>query len=45
MLIRHLHGSLHSILSSSTIYMILAWHEDLPEDGLLTSKHVGANYI
>ena len=35
----------NSILSRSTIYVILARHEELPEDDALTSKHVGANYM
>ena len=33
----------NSILSRSTIYVILARHEKLPEDEVLESKHVGAN--
>ena len=33
------------ILSRSTIYVILARHEELPEDDLLTLKHVGANHM
>ena len=33
------------ILSRSTIYVILARHISLPEDGVLTSKHVGANHM
>ena len=31
------------ILSRSTIHVILARHKGLPEDDVLTSKHVGAN--
>ena len=34
-----------SILSRLTIYVILARHEVLPEDGILTSKHVEANHM
>ena len=33
----------NSILSRSTMYVILARREELPEDDVLTSKHVGAN--
>ena len=35
----------NSVLSRSTIYVILARHEGLPEDDVLTSKHVGANHM
>ena len=35
----------NSILSRSTIYVILARHEELPEDDVLTSKHVGVNHM
>ena len=35
----------NSILSGSTIYVILARHEELPEDDVLTSKHVAANHM
>ena len=34
-----------SILSRTTIYVILTRHEGLPEDDVLTSKHVGANHM
>ena len=34
----------NSILSR-TIYVILARHEELPEDDVLTSKHVGADHM
>ena len=33
------------ILSISTIYVILARHEELPEYDVLTSKHVAANHM
>ena len=33
------------ILLISTIYVILAMHEGLPEDDVLTSKHVVANHM
>ena len=32
------------ILSGSTIYVILVKHKGLPEDDVLTSKHVAANH-
>jgi hypothetical protein len=35
----------NSILSRSTIYVILARHKGLPEDDVLTSKHVVANHM
>ena len=35
----------NSILSRSTIYVILARQEILPEDDALTSKHVGVNHM
>jgi hypothetical protein len=35
----------NSILSISTIYVMLARHEELPENYLLTSKHVAANHM
>ena len=35
----------NSILSISTIYVILAMHEGLPEEEVLTSKHVAANHM
>ena len=35
----------NSILSVSTIYLILARHKGLPEDDVLTSKHVAANHM
>ena len=47
----YLHFVLHilyfniAILSLSTIYTILAKHEELPEDDVLTSKHVAANHM
>ena len=43
-----LHTSLYfnkSILSRSTIYVILARQKGLPEEGILMSKHVGANHM
>ena len=33
------------ILSRTTIYVILARRKRLPEDGVLTSKHVAANHM
>ena len=33
------------ILSKSTVYVILARHKRFREDGVLTSKHVGANHM
>ena len=33
------------ILSRPTIYVILARHKGLPEDDVLTLKHVGANHM
>jgi hypothetical protein len=33
----------NSILSITTMYVILARHEELPEDEVLTSKHVAEN--
>ena len=35
----------NSILSRSIIYVILARHEELREDDVLTSKRVGANHM
>ena len=35
----------NSILSISTIYVIVARLEELPEDDVLTSKHAGANHM
>ena len=35
----------NSVLSRATIYVILARHEELPEDDVLASKHVGANHM
>ena len=32
-------------VSRSTIYLILARHKGLPEDDVLTSKHVAANHM
>ena len=34
-----------SILSRTTINVILARHEVIPEDDVLPSKHVGANHM
>ena len=33
------------VLSRSTIYVILARHQRIPEDDVLMSKHVGANHM
>ena len=35
----------NSVLSRTTIYVILARHKGLPEDDVLTSKHVVANHM
>ena len=35
----------NSILLISKIYVILARHKGLPEDDVLTSKHVAANHM
>ena len=36
---------INSILPKTAIYVILARHEGLPKDDVLTSKHVGANHM
>ena len=33
------------LLSRTTIYVILARHEELAEDDVLTSEHVGENHM
>ena len=32
-------------MQNQTIYVILARHKGLPEDDILTSKHVGTNHM
>ena len=36
---------LNNFITTSTIYVVLARNRKLPDDDVLTSKHVGASYI